>query len=114
MEDLDTRTRELFAASEPAADRIAAVGGDESPARIEERHQTKLLEIEDKARHHLGLRVGIAAADRALRAYRDQHRSSMMTQASDSFRIISRGAYRGLGTQPDRDSDRRWQLQAGC
>ena len=105
MEDLDTRTRVLFAASEPAADRIAAVGGDESPARIEERHQTKLLEIEDKARHHLGLRVGIAAADRALRAYRDQHRSSMMTQASDSFRIISRGAYRGLGTQPDRDSD---------
>jgi len=105
MEDLDTRTRELFAATKQAADRIAAVGGDDSAARIEERRQTKLLEIEDKARHHLRLRVGIAAADRALRAYRDQHRSSMMTQASDSFRIISRGAYRGLGTQPDRDSD---------
>jgi hypothetical protein len=64
MENLDTRTRELFAASKQAADRIAAVGGGESAARIEERRQTKLLEIEDKARHHLRPRVGIAAADR--------------------------------------------------
>ena len=49
-------------------------------------------------RRDRGSRPGIAA-------YRDQHRSSMMTQASDAFRIISRGAYRGLGTQPDRDGD---------
>jgi uncharacterized protein YhaN len=105
LEELDKRTRELFAASKQADDRIAAVGGDDAVARIEERRQTQLLEIEDKARHYLRLRVGIAAADRALRAYRDQHRSSMMTQASDAFRIISRGAYRGLGTQPDRDGD---------
>lgn len=105
LEGLDKRTLELFAASKQADDRIAAVGGDDTAARIEERRCTKLLEIEDKARHFLRLRVGIAAADRALRAYRDQHRSSMMTQASDAFRIISRGAYRGLGTQPDRDGD---------
>jgi uncharacterized protein YhaN len=105
LENLDKRTRELFAASKQADDRIAAVGGDDAAARIEERRRTKLLEIEDKARLYLRLRVGIAAADRALRAYRDQHRSSMMTQASDAFKIISRGAYRGLGTQPDRDGD---------
>jgi uncharacterized protein YhaN len=103
--DLDTRTHELFAASKQADDRIAAVGGDDAAARIEERRRTKLLEIEDKARHYLRLRIGLAAADRALRAYRDQHRSSMMTQASDAFRMISRGAYRGLGTQPDKNGD---------
>ncbi len=105
LDELDKRTHELFAVRRQADDRIAAVGGDDAVARIEERRQTQLLEIEDKARHYLRLRVGIAAADRALRAYRDQHRSSMMTQASDAFRIISRGAYRGLGTQPDRDGD---------
>ncbi len=105
MEDLDKRTRELFAASKQAADRILAIGGDDAVARIEERRRTRLLEIEDKAQQYLRLRVGIAAADRALRAYRDQHRSSMMTQASDAFRLISRGAYRGLGTQPDRNGD---------
>ena len=105
QEDLEERTRELFAASRQAADRIAAVGGDDAAARIEERRRTTLLVIEDKARHYLRLRVGISAADRALRAYRDRHRSSMMTQASEAFRIISRGAYRGLGTRPDRDGD---------
>lgn len=105
LDDLDKRTHELFAVSKQTADRIAAVGGDDAAARIEERRRTKLLEIEDKARHYLRLRVGIAAAGRALRAYRDRHRSSMMTQASDAFRIISRGAYRGLGTQPGKDGD---------
>ena len=103
--DLDKRTHELFAASKQAADRIVVIGADDAAARIEERRRTKLLEIEDKARHYLRLRVGIAAADRALRAYRDKHRSSMMAQASDAFRIISRGAYRGLGTQPGKDGE---------
>ena len=105
LENLEHRSRELFAASKQAADRIAAVGGDDAVARIEERRRTTLLVIEDKARNYLRLRIGIAAAERALRAYRDQHRSSMMQRASDAFRIISRGAYRGLGTQPDKDGD---------
>ncbi len=102
-EDLEQRTRTLFAASKEAADRIAAVGGDDAAARLEEQRRTILLTIEDKARDYLRLRLGIAAAERALRAYRDQHRSAMMRQASDAFAMISRGAYRGLGTQPDRD-----------
>ena len=105
VQDLEQRTRRLFADQQSAIDRIAAVGGDDAAARIEERRRTQLLEIEDKAQHYLRLRVGIAAADRALRAYRDQHRSSMMTHASDAFRLISRGAYRGLGTQPGKEGD---------
>jgi uncharacterized protein YhaN len=105
LEGLELRTRELFAANKEAVDRITAVGGDDAAARIEERRRTQLLEIEEKARHYLRLRLGIAAADRALRAYRDKHRSSMMTQASEAFRLISRGAYRGLGTQPGKDGD---------
>jgi uncharacterized protein YhaN len=105
LEDLDARTRELFAAGRKAADKIEAVGGDGAVARIEEKRRTTLLEIGEKAQRYLRIRVGIAAADRALRAYRDQHRSSMMTQASEAFRMISRGAYRGLATQPDKDGD---------
>ena len=105
LDALEQRIRTLFAAREAAADRIAAVGGDDLVARIEERRRTQLLEIEDKAQHYLRLRVGIAAAERALRAYRDQHRSSMMQQASAAFSLISRGAYTGLATQPGRDGD---------
>ncbi|MGI4810357.1 MAG: AAA family ATPase [Janthinobacterium lividum] len=105
LDALEQRIRTLFAAREAAADRIAAVGGDDLVARIEERRRTQLLEIEDKAQHYLRLRIGIAAAERALRAYRDQHRSSMMQQASVAFSLISRGAYTGLATQPGRDGD---------
>lgn len=105
VQDVEDRTRNLFATQQAATDRIAAVGGDAAAARIEERRRTQLLEIEDKAQHYLRLRLGIAAADRALRAYRDQHRSSMMQQSSDAFRLISRGAYRGLSTQPGKDGD---------
>lgn len=101
LEDLETRTRFLFAESKAAEDNIAAVGGDDAAARIEARRRTILLTIEDKARDYLRQRLGIAAAERALRAYRDQHRSAMMQQASEAFRIISRGAYRGLGAQAD-------------
>ncbi len=97
---LEDGTRALFAARKEAADRIAAIGGDDAVARIEERRRTQVLEIEDRAKRYLHLRLGIAAADRALRAYRDQHQSTMMTAASEAFRAISRGAYRGLGTQP--------------
>jgi uncharacterized protein YhaN len=103
--ELEQRARKLFADQQGAIDRIAAVGGDDAVARIEERRRTLLLEIEDKAQHYLRLRLGIAAADRALRAYRDQHRSSMMQHAAEAFRLISRGAYRGLGTQPGKDGD---------
>ncbi|TIM55273.1 MAG: hypothetical protein E5Y60_34230, partial [Mesorhizobium sp.] len=37
--------------------------------------------------------------------YRDKHRSSMMLRASEAFQVISRGAYRGLATQPDKDTE---------
>ena len=105
LENLDTHTRELFATSRAAAERIAAVGGDDAAARVEERRRTTLLELEDKALAYLRLRVGIAAAEQALRAYRDKHRSSMMEQASEAFRLISRGAYRGLTTRPEKDGE---------
>ena len=105
VNSLEDRTRQLFAAYTQASDRIDAVGGDDAVAKIEERRRTVLLTIEEKANRYLRLRVGIAAAEKALRAYRDQHRSSMMQQASAAFSTISRGAYSGLTTQPDKDGD---------
>lgn len=105
FEEQDRRTRDLFAAHKAATDRVEAIGADNDVARIEEKRRTVLLEIEDKARHHLRLRVGIAAAERALRAYRDTHRSAMLARASDAFRTISRGAYRSLTTRPEKGGD---------
>jgi hypothetical protein len=104
-EDQDDRTRDLFAAKNKAEDRIAAVGGDGSVAAIDAKRRTTLLTIEDKAVAYLKLRLGAAAADNALRAYRDRHRSSMMARASESFALISRGAYSKLVTQSSGGSE---------
>ena len=48
---------------------------------------------------YLRTRLGIEAAERALSAYRDEHRSSMMQRASEAFRTISRGVYSRLDAQ---------------
>ncbi len=101
----ENRTREFYARYRQAFDKVEAVGGDDAVARIEAERKTVLIDIEERALHHLRLRVGIAAAEAALRAYREKHRSSMMEQASQAFRTVSRGAYSGLSTQPGRDGD---------
>ena len=105
FEDQDKRSHELFSDHSKASDRLEAVGGDDAVARIEERRQTTLLEIEERAKRYLRLRLGVAAAEQALRIYRDKHRSSMMARASEAFKIISRDAYKGLTTQPSKDCE---------
>jgi uncharacterized protein YhaN len=105
FDDENRRIRDLFAARNRAEDRIGAVGGDAAVAVIEAKRRTILLTIEDKALAYLRLRREAAAAERALRAYRDRHRSSMMARASESFALISRGAYSELVTQPSNESE---------
>lgn len=105
FDDQDQRSRDLFSTHSKAVDRVEAVGGDDAVARLEEQRRTTLLEIEEKALHYLRVRAGAAAAEQALRAYRDRHRSSMMARASETFRTISRGAYTGLATQRDKDNE---------
>lgn len=105
FEDEDRRSRDHFAARNRAEDKIAAVGGDAAVAIIESSRRTILLTIEDKALEYLKLKLGTVAADRALRAYRDRHRSSMMARASQAFALISRGAYSELVTQPSNGSE---------
>jgi uncharacterized protein YhaN len=105
FDDEDGRTRDLFSARNRAEDKIAAVGGDAAIALLDAKRRTVLLAIEDKALGYLRLKLGVAAADRALNAYRDRHRSSMMERASDAFRLISRGSYTELVTQPSNGSE---------
>lgn len=103
--DQDQRTHALYAEYTRACDELERVGGDDAVARIDEQRRTVLLEVEDRAAQYLRLRAGIIAAEHALRAYRQQHRSAMMTQASEAFRTISRGAYSGLSSQPKKDME---------
>jgi uncharacterized protein YhaN len=101
----DQAHAEAHSAHREAIKRLEAVGGDDAVARIEEKRRTILEEIKDGARRYLALRAGVAAADEALRLYRDRHRGAMMERASRAFSLISRGAYRGLTTAPNGQSE---------
>ncbi|MDQ2094536.1 AAA family ATPase [Rhodalgimonas zhirmunskyi] len=90
--------QDTFRKAEEAVD---AVGGDDAVARLEERRQTLLLEMEEGARKHLRQRLGLLAVDAALRRYRDTHRSGMLDRASESFRVMSRDRYSGLAASFD-------------
>ncbi|MFJ6327847.1 MULTISPECIES: AAA family ATPase [unclassified Rhizobium] len=105
LERLDGHTKDLFANRARAQDSLTAIGGDDSVARLEAKRRTLLLETEDLARRYLRLRSGSLVAEHGIRAYRDKHRSSMMNRASEAFRLITRGEYRGLATRPDKDRE---------
>ena len=101
----DRAHAEAHSAHREAVKRLEAVGGDDAVARLEEKRRTILEAINDGARGYLSLRAGIAAADEALRLFRDRHRGAMMERASQAFRLISRGAYRALTTAPNGHSE---------
>lgn len=103
--DQETRCHELFHQKSKAIDTLEAQGGDGMVAELEEKRRTLLLDIEDQAKQYLALRAGTIAAEHALAAYRDQHRSSMMARASEAFATISQGFYKGLAVQPSKDGE---------
>jgi uncharacterized protein YhaN len=84
---------------------LAAIGGDDAVARLDEERRTVLVELEEKAIQFARLKLGIAAAHQALQIYRDTHRTSMLQSASDAYRTITRNAYSGLATQPNGDKE---------
>jgi uncharacterized protein YhaN len=108
----DQAHAEAHTAHREAVKRLEAVGGDDAVVRLEERRRTILEAVNDGARRYLSLRAGIAAADGALRLFRDRHRGAMMERASEAFRLISRGAYRALTTAPNGQSDTLIALSA--
>lgn len=101
----EARARELYGERTLAAERLLAIGGDDSVARIEAERRVVILEIEDLAQRFLRLRTGRILADHALTAYRDRHRSAMMQRASEAFRLITRGAYLGLTTRAEKERE---------
>lgn len=94
-------------------EQVEAVGGDDAVARLEEKRQTLLLQIEEGARRHLQRRLGLLAVEAALKRYRDTHRSGMLQRASEAFRIMSRDNYSGLTSQPDGHREVLVALMAG-
>lgn len=105
LENVAEALKELLVRQTRASDKIDAIGSDSAVARIDAQRRTILLEMEEKAARYIQLRLGIMAAGNALRVYRDQHRSAMMTKASEAFALMTRGQYSGLTTQPAKSGE---------
>ena len=75
-------------------------------ALLEEERRTILMEIAERANRAIALQLGVMAAHRALAAYRDRHRSALMSRTADAFRSITGGEFVDLTTQADRPGDR--------
>jgi hypothetical protein len=59
------------------------------------------------------LKAGGLVAEHALRAYRDKHRSAMMTCASEAFRVMTRMNIRASRAGPKRIGNTDRALAAG-
>ena len=104
-DELGRSVQQAFAALAEARRQLAAVGGDDTAARLDTARQTVLMQTAEGAQAYLRRRLGILAVDHALRAYRDTHRSAMLQRATAAFATISRGAYTGLAAQPEKDGE---------
>lgn len=91
---------------------IEAIGGDARRVVLEERRQSVLSEIVKSANQSLALHLGLMAADRALAAYRDLHRSELLTQTAEAFRAITADEFSHLNTQPDPSGDQLIAVRA--
>ena len=105
IETLDGEVAEAHHRWKSAADELAAIGGDDAVARLEEEAAVLLLQIERDAQVYLERSIGILAVERALRAFRDTHRGSMMESAARAFGTITRGRFTDLTTQPEEGED---------
>ena len=105
LEQVDRDGAELHAERRDAEKALAAIGGGDAAAHIEEKRRTVLAEIEERATAYLRLRMGILAGETALRLYRERHRSAMMRRASTAFSVISGGDYEGLTTQAEKGEE---------
>jgi uncharacterized protein YhaN len=105
LEQAEREGAELHAERRDAEKALAAIGGSDAAAHIEEKRRTVLADIEERATAYLRLRMGILAGETALRLYRERHRSAMMRRASTAFSIISGGDYQGLATQAEKGEE---------
>ena len=101
LEDAEADYAQKVGDLRAAKDALEKVGGDNAPAQLEEKRQTLLIDLEDRAKAVLRLRLGVLAAEQALSNYRDDHRSKMLADTETSFRRLTAGEYSELRTQSD-------------
>ena len=114
-EDIKEAEKELERRIENRRDAVRAteeMGSDSGVALLNEKCQSLLLEISNKADRALSLHLGLMVADRALTVYRERHRSELLTHAAEAFTSITDGKFTNLAIQPDQPTDRLIALRS--
>jgi uncharacterized protein YhaN len=91
---------------------LEAVVGDSEIAALVARKRTIEAQMEAVLLQYLDGRLGHSLADRAIRRYRDTHRSGMMAATEKAFSNLTNGAYSTLTAQPGAGGDVLMAIQA--
>ena len=78
---------------------LEEVGGDDRVVRIKQEIQTAYADIEEGAEKAIRSRLGLLAAERALRQYRDEHRNTLLKHTEEHFKTMTGGAYQELSSE---------------
>ncbi len=101
----DERVQELYHDMKTAEGAVQAVGSGDAAAELAEQRRLLLLQLDDEAWRYLRLTAGIAAAEAALRLYRDKYRSGMMLSAAEALRHITADRFADLQSRPEKDGE---------
>jgi uncharacterized protein YhaN len=83
-----------------AAEALSRVQGDDDIAALTAERRAIEARLEEGGVRYLEDRLGVMLAERALRRYRDTHRSGMLQSAEAAFAMLTHGVYSKLATQP--------------
>lgn len=101
----EKRVRELYAEKKAAERAQNEIGDDASAAQLQQERMTLLEDIKRGAESYVSLKAGALIVDEAVRLFRDQHRGSMLKQASDAFSTMTLGRYPRLVTMTADDRE---------
>jgi uncharacterized protein YhaN len=99
MEETQARLEAAISGRTSAGEALARVGGDADIAELGAERRAIEARLEEGVLRHLEDRFGVMLAERALRRYRDKHRSAMLQSAEAAFRMLTNGVYSRLVTQ---------------
>lgn len=100
LEEAAAALEAAIAGKARAIEALRRVQGESDIAELGAERRAIEARMEQGSLDWLRDRLGLMLAERALRRYRDAHRSEMLKEAEAAFRTLTNGAYERLTTQP--------------
>lgn len=94
------KQKECYAELQNKRSNLQKIGVNDKISQLTDELANLKLQIVEGAKQALEARLGHIATNNAIRIYRDEHRSNMMTQASLAFTHMTAGKYQSLKSRP--------------